>query len=515
MSRQARVLFNSIEFLLIFLPLTLAVYLRISDARVALAWLCLASLFFYGYWNPVYLLLIISSVAANYTFGRLIRRSVEPRKYWITAAGVTFNLALLGYFKYANFFVREFASATGSDWSIDMIVLPLAISFFTFQQIAYLVDYYQDKVEPHGAMEYLAFVVLFPQLIAGPIVHQRHMLPQFRAIKALREVPGNLAIGLTIFAIGLFKKVAIADELALYADPVFGAAELGGAVSMAEAWGGAVCYTFQLYFDFSGYSDMAIGLGRMFGITLPVNFASPYKARSIIDFWRAWHITLSNFLRDYLYIPLGGNRYGTFDRYRNLMITMLLGGLWHGAGWTFVIWGGLHGFYLVVNNLWRGMPVYPRVAGLRFYDGSAWALTLLAVMFSWVFFRAGSLDAAWLLIKSMVGLNGIDLPRTLAQPLGTLFDGSVRVDGFFPNIDANWYLAMILSLMAAVLALFGPNVFDLFQGALQGRMNSRVPYRGTAIVWKSNGLWAGFAGAMFAYCLLSLNEPSEFLYFQF
>lgn len=508
-------LFNSIEFLLIFLPLTLAVYLRISDARKALAWLCLASLFFYGYWNPVYILLITGSVAANYGFGRLIRSAVEPHRYWITAVGVTFNLALLGYFKYANFFVQEIAAATGSDWSIDTIVLPLAISFFTFQQIAYLVDYYQNKVEPHGPMEYLAFVVLFPQLIAGPIVHQRHMLPQFRAIKALRGVPGNLAIGLTIFAIGLFKKVAIADELALYADPVFGAAAQGGPVSLAEAWGGAVCYTFQLYFDFSGYSDMAIGLGRMFGITLPVNFASPYKARSIIDFWRAWHITLSNFLRDYLYIPLGGNRYGAFDRYRNLMITMLLGGLWHGAGWTFVIWGGLHGFYLVVNHLWRGVPFYARVAALGYYSYSAWALTLLAVVFSWVFFRAGSLDAAWLLVNSMVGLNGIDLPRTLAQPLGDMLSGVATFDGFFPNVDANWYLAMVLSLTAAALALFGPNVFDLFHGELQGRMNARVPYRGKSMVWKPSGIWAGFSGAMIAYCLLSLSEPSEFLYFQF
>ncbi len=508
-------LFNSIEFLLIFLPLTLAVYLRISSARVALAWLCFASLFFYGYWNPVYLLLIVGSVLANYSFGRLIKNATDPRRHWMAAAGVAFNLALLGYFKYANFFVGELADFTGGDWSIDTIVLPLAISFFTFQQIAYLVDYYQGKVEPHGITEYLAFVVLFPQLIAGPIVHQRHMLPQFRAIEALRGVPGNLAIGVTIFAIGLFKKVAIADELATYADPVFGAAALGGPVSMAEAWGGAVCYTFQLYFDFSGYSDMAIGLGRMFGITLPVNFASPYKARSIIDFWRAWHITLSNFLRDYLYIPLGGNRYGGLDRYRNLMLTMLLGGLWHGAGWTYVIWGGLHGSYLVVNHLWRRIPGYSRMAALRPYGYAAWGLTLLAVIVSWVFFRAASLDAAWLLVSSMTGMNGVDLPRSLAQPLGTLVSGAVSFDGFFPNTDANWYLAMILSLLAAALALCAPNVFDLFHGDLKGRINDRVPHRGTGVVWKANSVWAGCAGVMIAYCLLSLNEPSEFLYFQF
>ena len=306
-------LFNSFEFLLLFLPLTLLVYYRLKNIRLALAWINIASLVFYGYWNPVYLILILASVLANFGLGRWIAGTTGRPQYWLTALGVALNLGVLGYFKYANFFVREVAALTGGDWSLEAIVLPLAISFYTFQQIAYLVDAKQGKVPPHGLLEYVAFVTFFPQLIAGPIVHQGDVLPQFRALEKQRRALGLMAVGLSIFSIGLFKKVAIADQLALYANPVFEAARAGTTLSFAEAWGGTLAYTLQLYFDFSGYSDMAIGLGKMFGVTLPVNFASPYRARNIIDFWRSWHITLSNFLRDYLYIPLGGNRFGSFE----------------------------------------------------------------------------------------------------------------------------------------------------------------------------------------------------------
>ncbi|MGH8221988.1 MAG: MBOAT family O-acyltransferase [Woeseiaceae bacterium] len=379
-------------------------------------------------------------------------------------------------------------------------------------------DAYQGKVPEHGLVEYVVFVTFFPQLIAGPIVHQRDMLPQFRAIGKLRDVAGNLRVGLTIFAIGLFKKVAIADQLAIFANPVFDAALAGSPLSVAEAWTGTLAYTFQLYFDFSGYSDMAIGLGKMFGITLPINFASPYRARNIIDFWRAWHITLSNFLRDYLYFPLGGNRFGSFERYRNLLITMILGGLWHGAGWTFVIWGGLHGLYLTVNHLWRAAPFYKRVATCRAYSGAAWALTLLCVIVGWVFFRAEDFDAALSILQSMSGLNGIDLPQAFEASLRPLLEAA-SFDGLFPNVAVNiplgWLSAFPLILVSGLVALFGPNVFEMFHDQLTAEMNSRVPYRPTSILWKPNTIWAVLAGLMLAYCLLSLSSPSEFLYFQF
>lgn len=508
-------LFNSIEFLLVFLPLTLFVYFRISNARAALMWLSFASLVFYGYWNPVYLLLILSSVLANFGFGKLIAAKAGKLKYRYTALGVALNLGLLGYFKYANFFVSEVAEATGLDWSLDTIVLPLAISFFTFQQIAYLVDACQGKIAEHGLIEYIAFVTFFPQLIAGPIVHHHNMLPQFRAIGELRKTAGNLGAGFTVFAIGLFKKVAIADQLALYANPVFDAALTGSVLSVAEAWAGALAYTFQLYFDFSGYSDMAIGLGLMFGLTLPVNFASPYRARSIIDFWRSWHITLSNFLRDYLYIPLGGNRFGPFTRYRNLLITMVLGGLWHGAGWTFVIWGALHGLYLTFNHLWRAAPFYERIAARGFYNYAAWSLTLLCVIVGWVFFRAEDYDAALSILHSMAGLGGIDFPHAVEEYLGPALGGIVTFDGFFPNVAMPWRPAFAMIIGSGLLALFAPNVFELFYVRLADDMNARVPYRESRIVWKPSAAWAMLAGIMFVYCLLSLTEPSEFLYFQF
>ncbi len=508
-------LFNSVEFLLLFLPLTLVVYLRLSDARSALIWLSLASLCFYGYWNPIYLLLILTSVFFNFGLGKLIVSSEGRQKYWATAVGVAFNLGLLGYFKYANFFVNEVAYATGMDWSIDQIILPLAISFFTFQQIAYLVDGYQGKVEKHGIIEYVAFVTFFPQLIAGPIVHHRDMLPQFRSIERLRGLSGNLGIGLTIFAIGLFKKVAIADELALYANPVFDTALGGGTLSFAEAWGGALAYTFQLYFDFSGYSDMAIGLGQMFGLTLPINFASPYKARSIVEFWRLWHITLSNFLRDYLYIALGGNRKGDLARYRNLFVTMLLGGLWHGAGWNFVIWGGLHGFYLTVNHLWRALPFYKSISSGVTYSYASWGLTFLCVVIGWVFFRAESLDAALLMLTTMTGMAGIEVPGSVAAMMPEFLRDVVIAGPLFPNLRLGWEAAFGIMIIAGVIAFWAPNVFDLFHDRLGVEMNERVTYRPVRLTWQPSLSWALMAGVFISYCLLSLSEPSEFLYFQF
>ncbi len=345
-------LFNSAVFIFAFLPFVVLFYYFLNrkfTAEISFAFLVLASLFFYGWWNPVYLLLLSASIIGNFYIGKLIYRR---KKKILLVFGIVLNLASIAYYKYAGFLVFNFAYLTGSNITIDKIVLPLAISFFTFQQIAYLVDVWKAKAKEYNFIHYCLFVTFFPQLIAGPIVHHSEMLPQFEK-NELKRIQDNLAIGISIFAIGLFKKTVIADNLAVYANPIFQQADSGVGVDFFSAWLGTLAYSLQLYFDFSGYSDMAIGLARMFGIILPLNFYSPYKAFSIVEFWRRWHITLSRFLRDYVYIPMGGNQHGRTKKYIFLMSTMLLGGLWHGAGWNFVIWGGLHGLYLIVNHYSR------------------------------------------------------------------------------------------------------------------------------------------------------------------
>lgn len=356
-------LFNSYIFIFCFLPIVMIGFFglaRISRA-FAVSWLALASVFFYGYWNPTYVGLLLGSIIFNYKMGMWITKADAQddkvlKKRLLTFA-ITGNLLLLIYYKYANFFVTNVNSLIGTDWSFNNLILPLGISFFTFTQIAYLVDTFQGKVKEYNFSHYLLFVTYFPHLIAGPVLHHKQMMPQFNATATYRISLENIAIGLTFFSIGLAKKVLLADNLAEYATPVFTAADTGVPVQFFGAWVGALAYTFQLYFDFSGYSDMAIGISKMFGVNLPINFNSPYKAQSIIEFWRRWHISLSQFLREYLYFPLGGNRKGPTRRYINLLITMVLGGLWHGANWTFVIWGGLHGLYLCINHFWLHMLV--------------------------------------------------------------------------------------------------------------------------------------------------------------
>jgi len=353
-------LFNSYIFIFAFLPITFCIYFTLAkykSGEMAIRFLVIASLFFYGWWNPAYLALIMLSISVNYFIGEAIVRSrtISKNNYTkcLFISGLIFNLGLLAYFKYANFIIENINLFFGFTSQINEIILPLAISFFTFQQVAYLVDTYKGITKEFKFTHYVLFVTFFPQLIAGPIVHHKEMLPQFMKLGNMKPNLDNIVIGANIFALGLFKKVVLADGIAQYSSPVFNAALTGEPMSLFVAWGGALAYTFQLYFDFSGYSDMAIGIARMFGIRLPLNFFSPYKSLSIIEFWRRWHITLSRFLRDYVYFSLGGNRKGKAHRYINLFTTMLLGGLWHGAGWTFILWGGLHGLYLVTNHAWH------------------------------------------------------------------------------------------------------------------------------------------------------------------
>jgi alginate O-acetyltransferase complex protein AlgI len=483
-------LFNSYPFILLFLPATVAGFhlLRRAGAeRGAFAALTLASLFFYGWWSPRGLLLLLGLIAVNFGFARALiataGRAGRTRRA-ILAAGLAVNLAALGWFKYATFFVDNLNDLLGLDLLLATIVLPLGISFFTFQKIALLVDTYRGRLERLDLLDYALFVTFFPQLVAGPIVHHAEVMPQFRA---RTTVDARLfATGLAIFAIGLAKKVLLADNAAQFATPVFDAAALGTPVTFLEGWTGALAYTLQLYFDFSGYSDMAIGAGLLFGIRLPLNFASPYKAESIIDFWRRWHMTLSRFLRDYLYVPLGGNRKGPARRHVNLLLTMLLGGIWHGAGWTFLAWGALHGTYLAVNHLWRAAwGGADRGAAARLV---ARTLTFLAVVVGWVLFRAADLGCAATMLAGMAGRTGVTT--------GGLIEPA-----------AAWLL--LLPLLGIVW--LAPNTQELTGYAPDRAQRPPLP----GAVWRLSPGWAAATGCLFALALLSLSKVSEFLYFQF
>ncbi len=512
-------LFNSPEFLFIFLPITLMVFFGINSAglgkRYAIAWLVISSIFFYGWWNPAFLVLIGFSISFNYAFGLLIhkhRNESKLRSRILTIVGVLVNIALIAYFKYANFFVATLNDLAGLDWHLGTIILPLAISFFTFQQITYLVDTHNGIRVEHDFMEYVLFVTFFPQLIAGPIVHHKDMFPQFARDTTYRFRFDNFAVGSTIFIFGLFKKVVVADNFGALATPVFEATELGYTLNFFKAGTGIVCYSFQLYFDFSGYSDMAIGLARLFGIKLPLNFNSPYKATSIIDFWRRWHMTLSRFLREYVYFSLGGNKKGTAHRYLNMFLTMVIGGLWHGAGWTFIFWGTLHGVYLIINHAWRNInPFHIDRWWSRFLARS---LTFLAVMCAWVFFRASTFDGALnmfhaLLIWPTSIQDSLGQPGVLLQTIGISFTGGILTS---ENVMSLIWFVVWISIIWTL-----PNTQQFmakFTPADDFNVESAGNYP-AALRWTPTLIWGLVAAIMLAASLLSMNKVSEFLYFQF
>lgn len=527
-------LFNSYEFILLFLPITLAGFFLLArwNRETAIVWLVLASLFFYGWWNPAYLLLIVASMIGNFALGRLLSRSgsdsdVLSRRALLTI-GIALNLALLLYYKYSGFLVSNINSLIDAQIQFSDVLLPLAISFFTFQQIAYLVDAYQRKTTEYRFSHYALFVTFFPQLIAGPIVHHKEMLPQFMSRKRFALRAENISVGGTIFAIGLFKKAILADGIAPFATNAFALAESGGELALLQAWAGALAYTLQLYFDFSGYSDMAIGAARMFGIRLPLNFHSPYKSTSIVEFWRRWHMTLSRFLRDYLYIPLGGSRKGTVRRYTNLLTTMLLGGLWHGAGWTFIIWGLLHGLYLVVNHAWSHLTrelTAPSAGFRRLASFASWAMTFSVVVIGWVFFRATDIDSALRMLSGMVGLNGVSLPNALfsrleplhgvLQSLGvtsSLGHGHEFVMGYL-WIGSLLLVALLMPNTQQIMRRFRP-AFAAYRSHDGVSASARtVPY--ARVFWRPTVFWAIFSAVAAAFGLLALTSVSEFLYFQF
>lgn len=494
-------LFTTLAFALGFLPLVFAGFFLLGhrSPRAAAAWLLLASLFFYGYWMPQFTLLLLGSIAVNFAIGRAIAQAVAShrrRARTLLVGGVLFNLGLLSYFKYANFLLDSLNAVLGTGWSPGSITLPIGISFFTFTQLAFLADAYHKGVKEYRLVHYGLFVTYFPHLVAGPVLHHAQMMPQFSLPATYRINSANLASGLAIFAMGLGKKVVMADGVSSYADAIFNAAQTGASVHCMEAWLGAFAYTFQLYFDFSGYSDMAVGLSLLFNIRLPYNFNSPYQSLNIADFWRRWHMSLSTFLRDYLYIPLGGNRHGGARRYVNLMLTMLLGGLWHGANWTFVLWGGLHGAYLTINHAYRALlgAHLLRIEQLLAYRVLAWTITFTAVVVAWVLFRAPDFATATALLWAMAGL-------VEAAPMAT---DSI----LFGNAGLSAAGAFTHCLTLGVIAVLLPN---------SNRLGERLQ---AACGVHCDRAWLTF-GAALVLCafLLVINDArdaaSPFIYFNF
>jgi alginate O-acetyltransferase complex protein AlgI len=497
-------LFNSFTFIFLYLPLALGGYFWLGRRSQpwAAGWLALASLAFYAYWNPRYTLLLLASIGFNYLVGRRLSTSTGGSRggarLAVLAAGVVIDLGLLGYYKYANFFIENLNALTGAGLTLAHVILPLGISFFTFTQIAFLVDAYRGEAHEPKFVHYVLFVSYFPHLIAGPILHHKEMMPQFRRPESYRFDSAKFATGVTIFCIGLVKKAVLADGIAVFVGPIFAAADAGSRPLLVDAWAGALAYTLQLYFDFSGYCDMAIGVSWMLGIALPLNFNSPYKSRNIVDFWRRWHMTLSRFLRDYLYVSLGGNRRGPVRRYLNLFLTMLIGGLWHGAGWTFVAWGALHGFYLICNHAW-GAIVGTGAARKSTPAGSfaAWLLTFLAVVVGWVLFRAHTIDGAGRLLAGMIGLNGWTLPAAAAGA---------------PSPVLVWLWCVALG----AVALAFPNTQELLREQLEGitRPNTVTPSLIALHFVRSAG-WAAAVAVAAAAGIMSLPQPTNFLYFNF
>jgi len=519
-------LFNSFEFIFAFLPATLAGFFLLGkfSRHWALGWLMLASLVFYAWWRPINVLIIAPSVLVNFGLARTLQHLVTQKdrvrtSQIVLAAGILFNVAFLGYFKYANFFYTTLNDLTGTHFVLTQIILPLGISFITFQKIAFLIDVHARRVETFTLREFFLFVLFFPQLIAGPIVHFREMMPQFQRISC-RIDQAHLAVGLTLFTFGLFKKVALADGIAIHVTPVYESAAAGNTIALASAWIAAVGFTLQIYFDFSGYSDMALGLARCIGIRLPPNFDSPLKATSIIDFWLRWHMTLTRFLTAYLYNPLVlwltrrrlakrlpglGGRKPSYSAFWQLLagptiLTMVISGLWHGAGYLFILWGLLHGIYLAINHAWRMLGhtmglSKERVA--RVMGPAGFVLTFLSVIVAMVLFRSTTVGAATAILQGMAGLHGVGLVQPFMKTLmaGAWITALLSIALFLPNS---------LEIMAAHEPALG------IQSKPQGQ--SRLA---SWLTWRPSLPWALIMAALAAITIFRWNGKSEFLYWQF
>ncbi len=519
-------LFNSYEFLFLFFPAALLLHSladRISE-RARVVAIIAVSFIFYAAWDVRFLALLATSILVNYGVGNALELAVEQQKEVRAARwlffGVTFNLIVLCYFKYANFLITNLAAVTGTGFTLSHIILPLGISFFTFEQIGYLIDIKRGHLYRADLLRYALFVSFFPRLVAGPILRYSEILPQLTPSARRRLEASDLTIGLSIFVVGLCKKTVLADGIAPYANPIFAAAASGRPLDLFAAWGGTLAYTFQLYFDFSGYSDMAIGAARCFHIQFPMNFNSPYKATSIIEFWRRWHMTLSRFLRDYLYISLGGNRHGTARRYLNLMLTMLLGGLWHGANWTFVAWGGLHGLYLSIDHGWATIAQKSKLAmrfrGSRLGEAMGWLLTFIAVVVAWTFFRSPNFTAALDMLRGMAGQAGAVLPQGLSpalrdfQPLLRAL-GIHFAEGSGTQLVQAWLWIGALGLIAFLL----PNTQQIFRRFDPVLEEVQPAFNRRRLEWMPSPGWAVAIGTVAFISIISITRFSEFLYWQF
>ena len=457
-------LFNSYIFIFAFLPLVFFVYFFLNKKRLstlAKAFLVSASLFFYAYWSVYYLPILLGSIVFNFFVSKFLAKHQSKA---VLIFGIVCNLALLGYFKYADFLISNLNAIANTNLGLLHIALPLALSFITFQQIAYLVDSYNKQTKENSFLNYCLFITFFPQLIAGPIVHHKEMMPQFANKFNLIKSYKFIALGLFVFSMGLFKKSVVADTFLIFANAGF---DVERNLTFLQAWATSLSYTFQLYFDFSGYCDMAIGLALLFNIRLPINFNSPYKALNIQDFWHRWHITLSRFLRDYIYIPLGGNRGGQSRTYLNLFLVFLIGGLWHGAAWTFVVWGALHGVAIVIHRCWQKL-------NFKLNKIIAWIITFNFVNFTWIFFRAKSFEDAMKVIRGM-------------------FFGEFK-------IDVN-YLEMFFIVLAFLVVL-------LFKNSMQIAFDKKFKFTILQIFITSFFLFISILA-------IRLNNASEFLYFRF
>lgn len=529
-------LFNSYLFIFLFLPIVVTVYYLVRNRigyRWAISWIVLASFFYYAWWKPILLLLLLTSISVNFAFAKAILNgdSSKIQQKWLLGLGIAFNLCVLGYFKYAAFFVQNVDSLFSKHFLIPQIVLPIGISFITFQKIAFLVDIYRGELCRLSLQNYMFFVTFFPQLIAGPIVHHQELIPQLEKPQT-RVISDDLSVGFSIFCIGLFKKVIVADTCSLYSDAGYNTLQGGHSLDPASAAIAVLAFSLQIYYDFSGYSDMAVGLARMLGFSLPINFFSPYRSTGFIDFWRRWHITLSRFLRDYLYIPFGGNRKGLVRQTLNLIVVMVLGGLWHGANWTFIAWGMIHGTLLGVNHGWTKLRIssHPWLLS-RLSRTASVLLTFALVTLAWIPFRAQSFGQAWEMVSRLFAIGAA--PGTLqhsyqiflAAQFGDVhrlldITSWIKPKELWPPILPPDFLSTsrpvgltLLILTSATFLL--PNTYQLFarfDPALGiARFQSTVFGNLRRLGWGCAFVFSG----IFVLSVLHLNHVTPFLYFQF
>ncbi|MGK7884102.1 MAG: MBOAT family protein [Crocosphaera sp.] len=539
-------LYNSYEFIFLFLPITLIIFYQLGQRnyqKIALVWIIVASFFFYARWNPAYLMFLLGSLVVNYSLGRTINSKFQTKlsknlminERVFLILGIVFNLGLLAYFKYANFFIESLNGLVGSNWTLKNLILPLGISFITFEQIAYLVDTYKGKIKDHDLIHYCLFISFFPQLISGPIVRYKELAPQLKSPKIFRFDYEDFSVGLTIFSIGLFKKVIIADNLTPHISLIYGAINQDVNLSFVEAWTGILAHTLRLYFDFSGYSDMAIGVARMFGIKLPLNFDSPYKTTNISQFWSHWHMTLTRFFRDYLYLPL--SRWlktwplgkGQIAQQRatalNTFIGLSVTGLWHGAGWNFLAWGSLHGIYFIVYQQWRD---FLKSKGNNLKDSPWWSqligwfLTFFAWMFALVLTRTENIHQTSSMWGSMLGFNGISLPTSLENNFSFLRNFGFNFSGLIPNFYVNPSEIILLIAILLLIVLFTPNTqqwmgqykpaVDYYAGRIKGQWKANIWKQ---LQWKPSSIFAFISSFLLIISLFSLYQEQPFIYFQY